>query len=108
MSNERFSLILDYDDEIGLQDNLTDDVLVALVKHDTNILGFFIQVLNLLNRLDDEKEYWKGNACNEVSLTQILYNELHIAQEQGYEPSDAFKNFIKSKQEDKKDDRETI
>lgn len=54
-----------------------------------------LDVMNLLNNLYEEKEYWKGQSCNDSSLNSILFNELSIAEEQGYELSTAYKKFIK-------------
>lgn len=37
---------------------------------------------------------WKDLACKATSENSILWNELHIAMEQGYELSDAFKEYM--------------
>ena len=47
-------------------------------------------------RLKEEKEIWKSNACSLSNSNSILSNELSIAQEQGYEPSKAYKEYIAS------------
>ena len=59
--------------------------------------------LNLVNTIADEneqlkkeKEFWKSDACSLSSLNSILSNELGIAQEQGYEPSAPYKEYITS------------
>lgn len=44
--------------------------------------------------LKASKEYWKGECLSNGSLNQILTNELDIAQKQGYEPTDSFKQYI--------------
>ena len=59
------------------------------------------QILDLLNeneQLKKEKEFWKSDACSLSSLNSILSNELSIAQEQGYEPSIPYKEYITSRQ----------
>lgn len=60
-------------------------------------------IVDLLNELSDEneqlkkeKEIWKSDACSLSSLNSILSNELNIAQEQGYEPSKPYKEYIAS------------
>ena len=60
-------------------------------------------VVDKLNKLNDEneqlkkeKEFWKSDACSLSSLNSILSNELSIAQEQGYEPSTSYKEYITS------------
>ena len=59
--------------------------------------------INKMNELADEneqlkkeKEFWKSDACSLSSLNSILSNELSIAQEQGYEPSTSYKEYITS------------
>ena len=47
-------------------------------------------------QLRKEKEFWKSDACSLSSLNSILSNELSIAQEQGYEPSTPYKEYITS------------
>ena len=47
-------------------------------------------------QLKEEKEFWKSGACSLSSLNSILSNELSIAQEQGYEPSKPYKEYITS------------
>ena len=47
-------------------------------------------------QLKKEKEFWKSDACSLSSLNSILSNELSIAQEQGYEPSTSYKEYITS------------
>ena len=62
------------------------------------------QVVDLLNSLSEdneqlkkEKENWKSSACSNANFNSILLNELSIAQEQGYEVSDPFKELMKEK-----------
>ncbi len=47
-------------------------------------------------QLKKEKETWKSDACSLANLNSILSNELNIAQEQGYKPSKAYKEYIAS------------
>lgn len=61
------------------------------------------EIVDLLNRLNEEneqlkkeKEFWKSDACSLSNLNSILSNELSIAQEQGYEPSKPYKEYIVS------------
>lgn len=42
-------------------------------------------------QLKEEKEYWKGQCISQSNLNSIYHNELSIAQEQGYSPTDTFK-----------------
>ena len=48
-----------------------------------------------LNELHEEKEYWKGTACNNSNFVNILLHELDIAQEKGYKVSDPFEKLMK-------------
>ena len=80
-----------------------------LVKYNYSEIGEYIdenhtdrplmnnEVCELLNELHEEKEYWKGNACDNWNFVNILFNELDIAQEKGYEVSDSFKKLIEKK-----------
>lgn len=54
-------------------------------------------VVDLLNELNDEKEFWKSMCCSQSNFNQILLNELDIAQEQGYEISNPFKRFLEGR-----------
>ena len=56
--------------------------------------GQRVKLVELLNELHEEKEYWKGNACNNSNFVNILLHELDIAQEKGYEVSDPFKKLM--------------
>ena len=51
-------------------------------------------VVELLNELYEEKEDWEHNCLKTISENSILWNEISILQEQGAEPSDAFKNYL--------------
>ena len=58
---------------------------------------FSEEIVDLLNELYEEKEYWKGNACNNSNFINILLHELDIAQKEGYEVSDPFEKLIEKK-----------
>ena len=87
--NKRFYL-----DENGINDR----------EYEFSILGEdeLVDIINDLNdeyeQLKKEKEFWKSDACSLLSLNSILSNELSIAQEQGYEPSIPYKEYITSRQ----------
>ena len=87
--NKRFYL-----DENGINDR----------EYEFSILGEdeLVDIINDLNdeneQLKKEKEFWKSDACSLSSLNSILSNELSIAQEQGYEPSIPYKEYITSRQ----------
>lgn len=55
-----------------------------------------IQLKEENEQLKKEKEFWKSDACSLSNLNSILSNELSIAQEQGYEPSKPYKEYIVS------------
>lgn len=54
-------------------------------------------MVNFLNELDEEKEFWKSDACKETNENNILWNEILIMIEQGAEPSKAFKDYMITK-----------
>lgn len=64
------------------------------------------RIVNLLNKKDErikelesEKEFWRYNCIHESSRNSILMFELDLAREQGYEWSDAFKEYENSVKE---------
>ena len=67
------------------------------VYYDGNKKLGYVEIIVLLNELHEEKEYWKGNACNNSNFVNILLHELDIAQEKGYEVSDPFKKLMEKK-----------
>ena len=77
--NKRFTIILDYDDEIGLKENRSGDVIV--LKHrDVNSEQFVAQICQFLNDQNDciEKlimgeKYWEEKAIKRI---KELENEL--------------------------------
>ena len=50
-----------------------------------------------LNELNDEKEAWKQSCCSNSNFNSILLHELDIAQEQGFEVSNPFKQFLEDR-----------
>lgn len=56
MVEKRFELMMDYDDEIGILDNESDDVIVLKTSHSANSIGFCSGVCNLLNILTEQNE----------------------------------------------------
>jgi hypothetical protein len=56
MSDKRFELIMDYEDEIGIMDNESGDVIVLQTSHSANSIGFCSGVCNLLNVLNEQNE----------------------------------------------------
>ena len=54
--NKRFIIIDNVDGELGIQDNLTGDVLVLKAEHTVNAIGFFKGLLSLLNGYNQQIE----------------------------------------------------
>lgn len=52
-----------------------------------------------LNELHDEKEAWKQSCCSNSNFNSILLHELDIAQEQGFEVSNPFKQFLEDRED---------
>ena len=82
--------------------NISKNGMRGLFKLGNDNLSVY-DVARLLNelleeneQLKKEKEIWKSDACSLSSLNSILSNELSIAQEQGYEPSKPYKEYIAS------------
>lgn len=46
--------------------------------------------------LNDEKEKWKSMTLSSSNENSILWNEISILREQGAEPSDAFKKYLRN------------
>ena len=71
--NKRFTLIMDYDDEIGVKENRTGDVLV--LKHrDLNSEQFVAQLVVFLNEQNDaieklikDEKYWEKKAIERIN-----------------------------------------
>lgn len=94
MTEKRFT----FDEDVN-----EDDMYEMGVFSDNGKVMETIDVLTCLNNLHDEneqlkkeKESWKSDASSLSSLNSILSNELSIAQEQGYEPSKPYKEYIAS------------
>ena len=79
MSEKRFWL-----DEYGvIHDN----------EYEFNLLGED-DLVDRINELQEEKEFWKNNSYSQDSFNHILMEELNTAQEQGYEVTDPFRKLI--------------
>lgn len=88
MNDEGFSIIDNYEDEIGIQDNSVGDVIV--LKHkDINSIGFVNSITNRLNVLYNENKNRKK--MNNI-LEAFLLNE-------GYDFKDIIK-FLHEKTEE--------
>lgn len=56
------------------------------------------EVVEQLNELHDEKEFWKSNCVSQDNFNHILLHELDIAREQGYKVSNPFKKLMEKKE----------
>lgn len=93
-TNKRFTIDKDC---ITVIDNCTDGLTECKYSNEAKLLCNFLNELYDENlQLKKEKEFWKSDACSLSSLNSILSNELGIAQEQGYEPSAPYKEYITS------------
>lgn len=73
---DRFTIILDYDDEIGVKENHSGDVIV-LKHNDLNAQQFVAQLVVFLNDqnqaivdLYDGCEYWSDKASERITLLE--------------------------------------
>ena len=73
---DRFTIILDYDDEIGVKENQSGDVIV-LKHNDLNAQQFVAQLVLFLNDqnqaivdLYDGCEYWSDKASERITLLE--------------------------------------
>ena len=73
---DRFTIILDYDDEIGVKENQSGDVVV-LKHNDLNAQQFVAQLVVFLNDqnqaivdLYDGCEYWSDKASERITLLE--------------------------------------
>ena len=105
MTEKRFTIILDYDDEIGVKENRSGDVIV-LNHRDLNSEQFVAQLIMFLNEQNDaieklikDEKYWEQKAIKRITelekenkelqqsnkdawnLIQFIYNEI---KEDGY------------------------
>lgn len=58
---------------------------------------FESDIVDEMNKLNDEKEAWKQSCCSNSNFNSILLHELDIAREQGYEVSKLFKEFLEDR-----------
>lgn len=72
-----------------------NDALKVYKTVDVHYYEYLLKCMNELNnenaQLKKEKEYWKGQCISQSNLNSIYHNELSIAQEQGYAPTNTFK-----------------
>lgn len=61
---------------------------------------FDTDIVDEMNKLNDEKEAWKESCCSNSNFNSILLHELDIAREQGYEISNSFKQFLEDRRDD--------
>ena len=73
---DRFTIILDYDDEIGVKENHSSDVIV-LKHNDLNAQQFVAQLVIFLNDqnqaivdLYDGCKYWSDKASERITLLE--------------------------------------
>lgn len=73
---DKFTIILDYDDEIGVKENQSGDVIV-LKHNDLNAQQFVAQLVVFLNDqnqaivdLYDGCEYWSDKASERITLLE--------------------------------------
>lgn len=79
---DRFTIILDYDDEIGVKENQSGDVVV-LKHNDLNAQQFVAQLVLFLNDqnqaivdLYDGCEYWSDKASERITLLEKQNEQL--------------------------------
>ena len=88
-----------------------------LIKNDKKLINPIVDMLNkyeskifclsdvnenlsaTIEKLEKEKDYWKNLALLKWGENEIFYNELCFAEEKGYELSDAYKNYSKSRRD---------
>ena len=73
MTEKRFTIILDYDDEIGVKENRSGDVVV-LNHRDLNSEQFVAQLVMFLNEQNDaieklikDEKYWEQKAIERIT-----------------------------------------
>ena len=78
---------------------MLDDAGEVIDLQTHQFIDYGKEIVELLNNLHEEKEYWKSNCCSQDSFNSILLHELDIAQQQGYEVSDPFKKLMEEKRD---------
>ncbi len=74
---DRFELILDYSDEIGVSDNVSGDVIAMRVNQSPNTVGFCTNIVTLMNHLNSEIEF-KERIIRDKS--QLVKHQLETSQ----------------------------
>ena len=82
MTEDKFTIILDYDDEIGVKENHSGDVIV-LNHRDLNSEQFVAQLVMFLNEQNDAidklingEKYWEEKAIERITGLEKENNEL--------------------------------
>lgn len=82
----------------GKEECIEDQFLIDSLNDKYYFISHGIEdIVNLLNELDEEKEFWKSDACKETNENNILWNEIFIMMEQGGKPSKAFEDYMVTK-----------
>lgn len=88
MTENKFTIILDYDDEIGVKENHSGDVIV-LNHRDLNSEQFVAQLVMFLNEQNDaidklinDEKYWEEKAIERITWLEKENNELKEKNEQ--------------------------
>jgi hypothetical protein len=101
MTEKRFRVTISNTNVVSFVDVVENKQLMSITfKNKSDAIdckNALMYQCDLLNTLHEEKEYWKFNCCSQDSFNSILFNELDIAQQQGYEVSDSFKKLMEKK-----------
>ena len=88
---DRFTIILDYDDEIGVKENHSSDVIV-LKHNDLNAQQFVAQLVIFLNDqnqaivdLYDGCKYWSDKASERITLLEKENERMKTAFKRKYD-----------------------
>lgn len=77
---------------------LKDEARGVKAGNNITVLAWMNEFNEELETCRKECEDWKIQAENATNENEILQNELNIAREQGYRPSDAYLRFIGDRQ----------
>lgn len=75
-----------------------DEAKGVKAGNDNTVLAWLNELENKSSSLEREMEDWKNQSIEATTENEILQNELNIAREQGYRPSDAYLRFIGDRQ----------
>lgn len=107
---DRFTIILDYDDEIGVKENHSSDVIV-LKHNDLNAQQFVAQLVIFLNDqnqaivdLHDGCKYWSDKASERITLLEKQNEKLkkenrHLRRTIELNNKDDYINFLEKQNE---------